>query len=74
MAAADDFDGNRRDLGRRFPQAEDDFRETLPHRALVIDLGKAKVLKGLLAKCRQQPLVGMARVGAAVSNLVQEGT
>ncbi len=39
----------------------------------MVDLGKAKVLEGLVAKRRQQPFVGVGRVGSAVSNLVEEG-
>ena len=58
MAAADNFRRDRRDLFRRLSEAEDDFGEALPDDAMVIDLGKPKILKGLVAKRRQDPLMG----------------
>jgi hypothetical protein len=48
VAAADNLGGDSRDLTRGFSQSEDDLREALPNRAVVIDLRKPKVLKGLV--------------------------
>jgi hypothetical protein len=60
-------------MSRRFSEAEDDFRKALPDFTMVIDLGKPKVFKGLLAKCRSQPIVGFRCVYAAVANLFEKG-
>ena len=73
MSAADNLRGDRRNLLRRLPQSEHDFGKALPHRAVVVHLGKPKVLKGLLAKRGQQPLVGVGRVGSAVVGPVEKG-
>ena len=46
--ARDDACGDRGDLVRRFAQAEDDFGESLAHRAMVIDAREAEILERAL--------------------------
>ena len=51
--------GDRRDLVGCLAQTQDDFGKALPDGPMVIDLGKPKVLKGLVAK-RGQDLASAA--------------
>ena len=50
MSAADDLRRDLRDLIGRLAETQHDLRKALPDGSMVIDLGKPKVFKGLLAK------------------------
>ena len=54
MSALDNFVRDRRDLFRGFAETQHDFWKALPDGPMVIDLGKPKILKGLLAKRGQK--------------------
>ena len=73
VAPADDLGGNCRNLGRCLAQSEDDFGKALPHRPMVVDLCKPKVLKGLVPKRAQELGVSLGGVGPALADLFQNG-
>ena len=50
MSAADNLRRDLRDLIGRLAETQHDLGKALPNGSMVIDLGKPKVLKGLLAK------------------------
>ena len=59
MAARADARGDGGDLLRRLAQTEDDLREALADRAVVVDAGKAEVLVGRFAEGGEQPRLGV---------------
>ena len=73
MSAADDLRRDLRDLIGRLAETQHDLRKALPDGSMVIDLGKPKVLKGLLAKrgqrCAREPSSGVV---AAFAQICQE--
>jgi hypothetical protein len=54
------------------PKPEDDFREPLAGRAVVVDPGEAQVGEGLGAEGGQQCLMGVGQGGLAGPDLVEE--
>ena len=70
VSAADNLRGDRRDLIRGLPEAEDDLGKTLPDRAVMVDLGKPKVLKGLLAQGGQNRCAAASTVGPAFAQIL----
>jgi len=66
---ADDLTRNCRDLRRCFAQTEDDFGKALPHRPLVVDLRKPKVLKGLVPKRPQKLVVCLGGAGSSLADV-----
>ena len=72
MAVADNLRRNGRDLARRFAEPEDHFGEALADRAVVIDLRKPKVLKGLVPKSCKDAVERGGRVGSSFSHLVEK--
>ncbi len=73
VAVPDNLRRNGRDLARGFSESQDHFREALPDRAVVIDLRKPKVLKGLVPKSCKDAVEGRGRVGASFANVIEEG-
>ena len=72
MAAADNLRRNRRDLGRRLAEPEDHFGKALAERAVVVDLRKPKVLKGLVPKRCKNAVERGGGVGSSFSHLVEK--
>jgi hypothetical protein len=72
VAVPDYLRGDGRDLPRGFSEPQDDFGETLADRAVVIDLRKPKVLKGLVPKSCKDAVESRRRVGASVANVSEE--
>ena len=64
-SATDDFCGNRRDLLGRLAQTQHDFREALPHGAVMIDSREAQIFERTRAKCTQKLLLGFGRLDLA---------
>ena len=61
MSPADNLRGNGRDLGGCLAETQHDFRKALPDGSMVIDLGKPKILKGLLSKRSEDSRAGGLR-------------
>jgi hypothetical protein len=70
--AADNLTCDGRNLLRRLPQAKDDFGESLADAAMVINLGKPKILKGLVAKRGRDQGQRVRRIRTALLDLLQE--
>ena len=73
-AALHDLYRNRRNLLGGLAQPKHDFGKSLTDRAMVIDLRKAKVRKGLVPKCRHDAAMGFDRIGSAVPDLIKKRT
>ncbi len=72
VAVPDYLRGDGRDLPRGFSESQDDFGETLADRAVVIDLRKPKILKGLVPKSCKDAVEGRRRVGASFANVSKQ--
>ena len=55
------------------PWPEDDLREPLPERPVVIDAGEAEVFERRLAQNLKEPVLGRLRREDAGADIVEEG-
>jgi hypothetical protein len=68
----DDPGRDGRNLIRGLPEAQHHLWKTLPDRAVVIDLGKPKVLKGFLSKRRQDLSMSRLHGGPSFAKIGQK--
>ena len=73
VAAGDDSFSNRRDLGRRLPQAEDYLGKALADAAVMIDPRVAEVFKRRLAQNLKEPLLSCLRRKGTSLHVIEEG-
>jgi hypothetical protein len=72
MSAPDDLRRDLRNLIGRLAEPQHDFRKALPDGSMVIDLGKSKVFKGLLAKRRRDARGCIRESDAPVLQICQQ--
>ena len=72
MSAADNLRRDLRDLIGRLAETQHDLRKALPNGSMVIDLGKPKVLKGLLAKRREDLRMSRLQRGPPFAKIRQK--
>ena len=61
MTGGDDAFGDGGDLIRRLSRPENDFRESLPDGAVMVDSGESQVLEWCLAQKLKEAVVGSLR-------------
>ena len=72
-AAPHDLAGDGGHLGRRLAETEDNLGEPLPHRAVMVDLGKPQIFEGAFTESVEQLALGLGGIDQTGRDRVEQG-